>query len=316
MENRIPRKGLKIYLLLIFIGIFFLTSIQNPCFAQGKVNENEYLTLIQQADKDLASKNYGNALFLYEKASRAKPELKYASGKMADINATLEADPNTRAEIFENTILNAENFYKQKNYPEAKTEYRKAMLIDPTLEFPRERLAKISAVYMDPEDQAYFDNAVTKGDNAVTASEFEKAISFYEAALTVKPDAKAVKDKITNTRKQWADYKVRTEQSKKSIAAADKMLQAGKRTEARAEYQKALALFPDNQYARQKTQEIDNYDQNAKAIQASYDKAIEQADQFYINRDFASARLKYQEALNSKPEARYPKEMLEKTKTG
>ena len=110
--------------------------------------------------------------------------------------------------------------------------------------------------------------------------------------------------------------KYEAEQSAKIIASADKLLQAGKRTEARAEYQKALDLTPDNQYAKQKIQEIDNYANNKKALQDTYDKSIEQADQFYINRDFANARLKYQEALKAKPEARYPKEMLEKTKSG
>jgi len=138
----------------------------------------------------------------------------------------------------------------------------------------------------------------------------------YENALTVKPDTKVVKDKITNTRKLKAEFKLRSEKSAKSIAAADKLLQNGKRPEAKAEYQKAIDLIPGNQYASQKIHEIDNFANNKQALQDSYDKSIEQADQFYISRDFASARLKYQEALKALPEARYPKEMLEKTKSG
>ncbi len=77
-----------------------------------------------------------------------------------------------------------------------------------------------------------------------------------------------------------------------------------------------MDLTPDNQYCKQKIQEINNYEANAKALQDSYDKSIEQADKFYLNRDFGNARLKYQEALKAKPDARYPKEMIEKSKTG
>ena len=139
---------------------------------------------------------------------------------------------------------------------------------------------------------------------------------YYETALAVKPDARAVKDKISNTKKLKAEYDIRVGQSAKIIAGADKLLQAEKRIEALAEYQKALVLTPENQYAKQKVQEIEKYNKDKNDLQANYDKIIEQADQFYIGRDFASAHQKYQEALKAKPEARYPKEMLEKTKSG
>ena len=316
MKKRISRKGIKIYLFIILIGILFSPSFSSSCLAQAKVNASDYAMYIQQADQALAAKDYANAILLYEKASRTKPELMYAPGKMSEISAALEKDPNKRAEIFEDIMLKAETLYKQKKYPEAKVEFHKAILIDPALQFPKDRLVKISAVYTDPDDLAYFNDAVANGDKMLAANEFDKAIVSYENALTVKPDSKVVKDKITNTRKQQADFKTRSDQSAKSIAAADKLLQNGKRTEARAEYQKAIDLMPGNQRASQKIQEIDNYTNNKKAIQDSYDKSIEQADQFYISRDFASASLKYQEALKAMPEARYPKDMLEKTKSG
>ncbi len=316
MKKRISRNGIKIYLFIILFGILFSPSFSSSCQAQAKVNASDYALLIQQADQALAAKDYANAILLYEKASRTKPELTYAPGKMAEISAALEKDPNKRAEIFEDIMLKAETLYKQKNYPEAKIEFHKAILIDPALQFPKDRLVKISAVYTDPDDLAYFNDAVANGDKALAANEFDKAILSYENALTVKPEAKVVKDKITNTRKLQADFKSRSEQSAKSIAAADKLLQNGKRTEARAEYQKAIDLKPANPYASQKIQEIDNYANTKKTLQDSYDKSIEQADQFYISRDFASAKLKYQEALKAMPDARYPKDMLEKTKSG
>ena len=101
-----------------------------------KANATDYTTLIQQADQALAAKDYGNALFLYEKAGHAKPEHKYASGKMDEINTTLDATL-IRAEIIRKYNPKSENFYKQKNYPKAKTEYRKAMLIDPDFRIPK-----------------------------------------------------------------------------------------------------------------------------------------------------------------------------------
>ncbi len=314
MIHYFPRKGLKIY--LSFIGIIFLLSVKTPCLAQSQAMASEYPSLIQQADQALAAKDLANALLYYEKATHARPELSYASGKITEINSALEADPNKRAVLFENTIIKAESLLNQKSYPDAKKEYRKAILIDPALQFPKDRLSQISAVYTDPEDIAYFNETMANGDKALVANEFDKAVSLYETALTVKPDDKGVKDKIAKTRKQKTDYKIQSETSAKNIAAGDKLLKADNRTDARSAYQKALEMTPDNLYAKQKIQEIDNYLLNQKALQDTYDKVIEVADQLYISRDFTNARLKYQEALKAKPEARYPKDMLEKTKAG
>jgi tetratricopeptide (TPR) repeat protein len=316
MKNSISGNPVKIYILLVFIGITFLSSYPNTCSAQGKPADANYKTLIQQADQALASKDYEGALLLYEKARQAKPEYNYATDKIGEINKLLDASPDTKAQLFENTIIKAENLFKQKDYPQAKAEFQKAVLIDPSAQFPKDRLEEISALYKDPADVANFKEAVANGDKSLAISDFDKAITFYETALALQPNTKLVKDKIASSKKQQADLKIRTEQSAKSIASADILLQAGKRPEARAEYQKALDLTPGNQYAKQKIQEIDNYTSNQKAFQDAYDKSIELADQFYINRDFASARIKYQEALNAKPGARYPKEMLEKTKSG
>jgi len=316
MKNHKSRKGSTIILLLAIAGISFLSLISNPCLAQTQTNSTGYEALVKQADQALAAKDYSTALMLYEKANLAKPELKYASGKITEINAILDASEGSRSTLFEDLIIKAENFLKQKDYPKAKAEYQKALSIDPKAQFPKDRLKQISAVYTDPADQEYFNDAVTSGDRALAALDFEKAILFYETALSVKPDAKAVKDKIANTKKQQSETKIKEEQSAKIIVAADKLLQAGKREEALAEYKKALELTPSNQYAAEKKREIEKLIADKQTLQDTYDKSIEQADQFYINRDFASARIKYQEALNSKPEARYPKEMLEKTKSG
>ena len=316
MKNHKLRKFLSIYILFAFFGITFFTFVTKPCQAQTQSNTTTYNPVIQQADAALAAKDYATALQLYEKARQIKPELKYAPGKIAEINELLDAQPNLKSQLFEDIIVKAETYFNKKDYPQAKTEYQKAIGIDPSAQFPKDRLAQISALYVDPTDAAYFTEAISNGDKALAANDFDKSVMFYETALSVKPNTKSVKDKIANARKQQADFKLKGEQAVKLLAGADKLLAAGKRTEALAEYQKVLTITPDNQHAKDKIQEINKFTNDKKSLQETYDKAIEIADQFYINRDFVNARLKYQEALKAKPEARYPKEMLDKTKSG
>jgi tetratricopeptide (TPR) repeat protein len=316
MKNCIFQIRIQKYILLVFIGITFLSSITNPCFSQINANEAGTNTIIQQADQALAAKDYAGALYLYNKASLAKPGDKYTSVKINDINSILDASPDSKDKLIEDIILKAESLFNQKDYPNSKSEFQKALLLDPSAQFPKDRLAQISAVYSDPDDLVIFNDAIANGDKALAALDFDKAISSYEKALEVKPNTNSVKVKITSAKKQQAEYQSRIVQASKYIASADQLLKTEKYTEARAEYQKALNLTPDNHYAKQKIQEIDNYELNKKALQESYDKSIEQADQFYISRDFTNARTKYQEALKAKPQARYPKEMIEKSKTG
>jgi tetratricopeptide (TPR) repeat protein len=316
MKNFNIRNSLSIYILIVFLGVAFSTIINNPCQAQTQSNAASYAPVIQQADKALADKDYASALQLYEKARQIKPELKYASGKIAEITEMLDAQPDKKSQLFEDIIIKAENHFNQKEYPLAKTEYQKALGIDPSAQFPKDRLAQISTLFVDPTDAAYFSEAISNGDKALAANEFDKSVLFYETALAVKPNTKSVKDKITNARKLQSDYKLKGEQVVKLLAGAYKLLTAGKRTEALVEYQKVLVIFPENQHAKDKIQEIEKFANDKKSLQDTYDKVIELADQFYVNRDFVNARLKYQEALKVKPEARYPKEMLDKTKSG
>ena len=83
MKNHNFRNGLSIYILFAFIGIAFSTFTTNPCQAQNPTNAATYNPVIQQADQAWAAKDYAAALQLYEKARQIKPELKYASGKIA-----------------------------------------------------------------------------------------------------------------------------------------------------------------------------------------------------------------------------------------
>jgi hypothetical protein len=56
--------------------------------------------LVKQADQALAAKDYSSALMLYEKANFAKPELKYASGKITEINAILDESEGYKINTF------------------------------------------------------------------------------------------------------------------------------------------------------------------------------------------------------------------------
>ena len=184
-----------------------------------------YKSMLTKADYEYENKDFGTALFHYDKATKTRPEYSYAYDKMEEINTILNASPETKTKIFENTIHNAENLFEQQNYQQAKSEYEKAALIDTSAQLPKEKLRQISSVYTDPEDMSNFKLAVANGDKALASSDYDHAFMFYEAARQMHPKAKFVNEKITDTKQQQIAYKAKTEQPATPVVSADKVPQ-------------------------------------------------------------------------------------------
>lgn len=313
--NRPKHKALSRFLLTAFTLLIILTDPRSAA-SQTSASAGNYAALITQADQAFNAKDYGTALIMYNKAAFANTSQQYTSTKIKQINLLLDGDATLKSKLFEDAILKAEDLFGQKNYASAKTEYQKALAIDPSAEFPKDRLSQLQKLYIDPADKSFFDGCMANGDKALTDGDYVKAVQFYETAAAVFPDNVIVKEKIVSARKMQSEATQRAAQAKELVAAADKLLQEGKRPEARAQYAKVLELTPSDAAVKQKIAAIDKVLSDQKNALDNYQKTIEQADQFYISRDFANARIKYQEALKAKPEARYPRDMIEKAKAG
>jgi tetratricopeptide (TPR) repeat protein len=299
----------------IFI-ILILVAGTLPIISNAQNQQGNYDSEVKAADEAYNAKDYGNALIHYRSANILQPSQKYPQDRIDQISKLLNENTTLKNSLFEDAIIKGESLLKAKDYPAANREYRKALEIDPSAQYPKDKLAAIRQVYTDPGDAARYKDAMAKASAAIAAGNYDLAKNWYQVALTANPDAREPRDQILEADKLKAESVARKAQYDKIIAGADKLLQAEKRQEARAEYQKALEILPDQTYAKQRLAEIDAWLSDRKKEQDAYDLAINQADQFYINRDFANARVKYQEALKVKPNARYPKDMLDKTSHG
>ena len=280
----------------------------------SKNSNNSYKTIIAQADYALAIEDYGGALLLYEKAYQTEPDYNYATTKIEEINSKLDASPDSKNALFQKTILKADSLNEQKKYQQAKAEYQKATLIDPTAQLPKDKLLELSASYIDPEDMANFNLALSSGDRELAINDFDHAIMFYEAALKLHPNVKFVNRKITDAKKLQVEYIAKAGQKTTNKASADK-LPSEKTNSASNKNQVAIAVAAADLNTKENNKEAKDINANSKKTPAdTYDKSIELADQFYKNREFNDASLKYQEAINTRPDATYPKEMLVKIK--
>jgi tetratricopeptide (TPR) repeat protein len=298
-----------LFLIVLISGLLTCT----PAYSQNKPDDEFTLTL-KTADEFYSAKDYPHALEAYTKAFNLKPGQQQVKERIDEINNIISEKAQNIS--FEDNILEGEKAFKSKDYPSAKRFFENALNIDPTAQYPKDRLSEIRSLYSDPADLARFNEAMAKGNQELSASNYPKARNWFEIALSAQPGSRLAKDKLAESNRLNTEYQAKKLQFDQLMASGEKQLQQEKRTEARVLFQQASDLLPYETSARQKIQEIDNWLNQKKSIQDSFDKAIELADQFYINRDFTNARLKYEEAIRIKPDARYPKDMIEKSKTG
>ena len=224
-------------------------------------------------------------------------------------------DP-VKLQQFEDAILRGEDFLQAKEYAKAKAEYQKALSIDPTAKYPKDKLTQIRKFYIDPEDEALYSGAMESGNRFMQSKNYDAARDQFSIAVNIKPEEKTARDKMAEAEKLAKAQLEMQKQYNKLIEDADKLYTSGKMTEARAVYQQASELNPGERYPQQRINEIDTKAAADKALKDSYEKVLAEADDAYMERDFNTAKLKYEQAQRIKPGDNYPKSMLERVAEG
>jgi len=238
-----------------------------------------------------------------------------ALNMMPLLSAAQSLDPG-RLKQFEEAILKGEDFLKADDYAKAKAEYQKALSIDPSAKYPKDKLAQIRKVYIDPEDEARFASAMESGNRLMQSGSYTLASEQFANAVNIKPEDKTARDKLAEAGKKVAELKTRKEIYSGHIKLGDQKLAAGDLEGAREAYVAASETDSGENYPMQKIREIDSRLAASKAQAESYEKALSDADEAYMSRDFATARVKYEQALKIKPGENYPKSMLERVAEG
>jgi len=228
----------------------------------------------------------------------------------------VNADEKARLQQFEDAITRGEQFLSAKDYARAKAEYQKALIIDPTAKYPKDKLTYIRKFYVDPADEARFSLAMEEGNKLMGSADYAAARIQFDLAVNIKPEDKNARDKLAEADKLNLARQEAQKQYNKLIADADKLFTAKDYVNARPVYEAALKADPGATYPRQRISEIDAKMSADKAQKDSYEKALSEGDEAYMNRDFTTAKLKYEMALKIKPGENYPKSMLERVTQG
>ncbi len=312
MRSFYDKRWLK--LIRIIPGIVFSLCLAASLVAQTTdpvVTDQEYNTAIKKGDQYFTETKYDRALYEFETARKLKPGEKYPQEKIRAINEILD-DQKTKNILFEVAVTSAEKWYKAADYKRAKAEFENALRIDPSAQYPKDRLAQINKIWSDPEVDALYAAAILRADDLFALKSYVNARAEYMVASDLKPFEQYPLDRIIAINEILANLQLQQDQYNSIIAKADQQFDKREYSPARSSYQDASNIKPDEAYPINRIKEIDILLEKLKAEREAYDRIIALADEYYLNKEFEKAKIEYEKAVGMKPSEAYAKNMIAK----
>ena len=168
----------------------------------------------------------------------------------------------------------------------------------------------LSTIYTNAQNAPTFQQLISSGDKEYSNKEYIKAKTYYQEALRLKPNDTSAKNKLNNTLQKIREENKKEEQFFEYIDKGDNFYSNNELEKALAEYNKALKLFPKDEYALDKKSEITNILKDEKEKLDSFNEMVALGDRLLKSEKFAEAVMQYESALkvypnNSATKAKY-----------
>ncbi len=294
-----------------------------------------YNNTLNEADKLMDDKKYDEAREKYEQAMEMFPDEEYPEEQIGKINDFISRDKNIE-NLYNRTVSEADALYAQKRYDEALLKYKGALKLKPQETYLKQKISETESLKaeQDAEQQAKseadakYNLLISEGNTAFAMKNFEMAKQYFSQALEIKPDNYYPSNKLQEL-EVLISQKAQTEAKKQEIvkeynnavSRADQLFVAKNYEEAKASYEKALLVNPQESYPREKIAEIENMIKEKQEAQVKskraemereYDAALAEGDNYYKLKDYEAAKVAYSKAASIKPDEFYPKQKIER----
>ncbi|MEI7594121.1 MAG: hypothetical protein WCK02_00110 [Bacteroidota bacterium] len=273
--------------------------------------QNQQLTYnntIKEADVLFSEKNYKIAKEKYLFASQTKTDENYPKNKIAEIDKIV-AEQMVLDNTYSKAISDAEYNLKINEFEKAKQLFADAASLKPEESYPKTKIEEINkTVATTQTNKIAFDKVIAEADQLFIEQKYDLSKQKYTEASNILANEKYPKDRITeinniltfqqNTKQLYTNY----------INEADKLLTSNILDKAKASYIKALDVKPDEQYPKDKIDEIEKkiIDIAVKSRDSQYQVALNSADSAFNAKNMNLAKSNYIKASKLKPEQKYP----------
>jgi len=272
--------------------------------------QEQYDAAIKAADKAFNDEEWELAEQEYKRAAELKPIETYPSFQLAELETKLIKIREANKKYNE-AIKLADQAAAEKDYQRAMVEYKRAASAKPDETYPQDKVKEMQGLLAQQvkNEQAYL-AAIERGDNALKISDLNTAKSAFEEAAKVKPDETYPQNKLAEINDILGKREAKDQEYQAAVKAADDALTAKNYEEAKANYQKALAVKPTESYPQEQITKVEGLMAEAAKQQQEYLAAIEKADQALSANKLDEALTAYQSATAIKSEEEYPKNKI------
>lgn len=297
--------------------------VEKATLAQQKAQETNddenhaYENILSVAQKKIDQKDFDKAEELAKRAKGIRPE----DPRPDDLLVRIEHLRKEEKE-FKDLMSNAKTAFDGKEYDKALDLYKSAKNLRPNEQEPKDKISEIeeilnSVVEVDP-NQVRFDELMEKGRLTESSQRYEEALGFYTSASEVYPDNQQAKDKTAEMQQILDDLaSARSEEVAKKakfdrlIRGADLLFSQKKFVPgAKQKYEEALALFPNNSYAKTQYDLSIEEGRKQEEFRKLYDKMISAADKKFNEKNYEKSKELYQRAVRMSSTDSYPKKRL------
>ncbi len=296
---------------------------------------------------DDAKAGYNEALGLKAAEKYPKDQLAAIDKAIADEAAKAEADREQKEldEAYTAALAKADAAFRSKGWDEAKAGYNEALKLKAAEKYPKDQLTAIDAAIAEEkrkaeeekarqEKEARYQKLVDNANELFKNENYEAAKAKYQEASSVSPEERFPKDKMAECDARMAELaRLAAEEKKRQeldakynelIARADKSFDGEKLAEALKDYKDALQLKPNEQHpkdrigsieqrldaaAREKA-EKERLEREKADLEKRYADAVAKADAAFNAKQYANAKLSYQDALTIKAGEKHPTDRL------
>lgn len=159
-----------------------------------------------------------------------------------------------------------------------------------------------------------YESLMRSGNTKFSDKDYISAKTYYEMALKRKPNDAEAKKKLDQTLVKIQEDSERQEIFYAHLDAGDALNAQNKYAEALAEYDKALAIFPDDKYVGAQAETIRAILKERQDKQDAYDTAIAQGNTLLEEENFDAAIMQFETAKEIFPNDNLPKERIAEAK--
>lgn len=300
-----------------------IENLLEKALNDAKKNEANYNQLIVDADKLFIAQNLENALNKYSEAISipGKAAESHPNNRIIEIDNLLKLKAKKDMleqqanQAYQNVVDAADKFYDNKEYEKAAAKYKEAQAMNPTEQYPEDRLADIEAIRKAAASKVEYDEFIKSADMFFKQNSLKAAEDKYLKAAKLDPSQEYPKsqlEKIVKKLKEQENILASKKKYDDAITSADAFFQNEKYFEAKQKYEEAVlfesaATYPVDRakICAEKLKE----QQETQELQNKYDDFIKAGDAAMKSSNYDDAIAAFTEAIGIKKEA-YPEQQL------